>query len=171
MRVMIEKPRGWTLKKGESVAVQGICSTVVETRVGAFVVEYMPETLVTTTARLFVKGMPVNLERSLRFGGCVEGHFVQGHVEARSRVMRTQAKGASREITIAIPQPLMRFIAPKGSIAIDGVSLTVAQKGARSVMVAIIPHTLRTTTLGALSKGDFVNIETDMLARQLVAAR
>jgi riboflavin synthase len=131
----------------------------------------MPETLAKTTARSFTKGSLVNLERSLRFGSRIEGHFVQGHVEARGRVTGIAVRGGSREMSIALPRPLMRFVAPKGSITLDGVSLTVARKGVRSIVVAIIPHTLRATTLGTLAEGDRVNVETDMMARQLAALR
>lgn len=169
--VSLARPRGWRLAKGQSISVQGICSTVVGMDARSFSVEYMPETLRASTAGEFAKGSVVNLERSLKVGDRIEGHFVQGHVEGIGTVRRITKKGSSREIEIAVPSALRRFLARKGSVAIDGVSLTIARKGAGTITVALIPHTLRATSLGLLEKGDAVNIETDVLARQLAALR
>ncbi|OGG73163.1 riboflavin synthase subunit alpha [Candidatus Kaiserbacteria bacterium RIFCSPLOWO2_01_FULL_53_17] len=167
MRVRIAKPHGWTLKKGQSISVDGICSTVERFGAAYFDVTYMPETLRVSTAGDFKEGRAVNLERSLRAGDPIDGHIVQGHVGGVGIVKGVRKRGMSEEITITMPRPLMRFIAPKGSIAVSGVSLTIAARKWNSFTVALIPHTLVSTTLGALAKGSWVNIETDLIARYL----
>ena len=165
--VRITKPAGWKLKAGVSVAVDGICSTVVRTDRATFTVEYMPETLRCSTARFFKRSSLVNLERSLLFGAPIDGHFVQGHVEGTAKVARIAARGNSRDLTLRIPRALVRFIATKGSITINGVALTVARMRGSECTVALIPYTLAHTDLGALETGDHVNLETDLLARYL----
>ncbi|MBI5470170.1 riboflavin synthase [Candidatus Kaiserbacteria bacterium] len=167
LRVSIEKPSGWKLAKGQSISVDGICSTIVSLGKKTFDAEYMPETLTKTTAASFTKGRVVNLERSLRYGDPVDGHFLQGHVETTARVLGIKVLGTTKEMTVGIPKNLRHFIASKGSIAINGVSLTVARKSRATVTFALIPYTLAHTNLGLLKKGDRVNIETDMLARYL----
>jgi riboflavin synthase len=165
--VVVRRPKGWKLVIGQSVAIDGICSTVVSQKDDSFVVEYMPETLRLTTAAFFKNGDEVNLERSLRYGDFVDGHFVQGHVEGIGVVQEMRRDQESSEITFSIPKQLARYVASKGSIAINGVSLTVAKVSRLGVTVALIPHTLEATNLGGLTKGAKVNIETDMLARYL----
>lgn len=169
-RVRIATPRGWKLALGQSIAIDGVCSTVMHKVPGAFEVEYMPATLAKTAAGRLEKGDTVNLERSLKLGDYVDGHFVQGHVDVCGRVVGITELGASREITIALSKEWMRFVALHGSIAINGVALTVARRGLASCTVALVPHTLSATNLRELSVGDVVNIETDMLARSAVAA-
>lgn len=169
-RVHVKKPPRWKLGLGQSVSVDGICSTVVAQGKDFFEVEYMPETLAKTTAGDLLPGAVVNLERSLRHGDFIDGHFVQGHVDARGRITAVQKTGASRLLTIAIPKSLRRFVAARGSVAVSGVSLTVARVSPASFKIGIIPHTLASTNLGDLKKGDAVNVETDMLARYRVAA-
>ena len=166
-RVRIKKPRAWELSKGQSISVDGICSTVVSSAAGSFDVEYMPETLRKTTAVNFARSGAVNLERSLTLGALLDGHIVQGHVDARGRVVAIVEVSRAKEIIISIPQDLMPLIALHGSIAINGVSLTVARRGRASITVGLIPHTLRVTNLGGLEVGSEVNIETDLLARYL----
>jgi len=158
---------GWRLMQGASIAVDGICSTVRGKRRGYFEVEYMPETLMKTTAADFVKGQMVNLERSLRIGGTIDGHFVQGHVDAVGIVRSVRNRGASKEITVRIPRALLRFIATHGSITIQGVSLTIARLRGADCTVALVSYSLTHTNLGELKEGDRVNIETDLLARYL----
>lgn len=170
-RVSIALPRGWRLKAGQSVAVDGICSTVLRTGGGVFGIEYMPETLRCTTARDFAAGRVVNLERSLRFGSPVDGHFVQGHVDDVGKVARMNARGNSREITVRLPKGLQKFIAQKGAVTVNGVALTVARVKAGECTVALIPYTLSHTNLGTLKKGDVVNIEVDLIARYLAKLR
>ncbi|RJQ33562.1 riboflavin synthase [Candidatus Parcubacteria bacterium] len=164
-RVQVQKPRGWKLSLGESVSIDGICSTVAAIGKYYFYAEYMPETLSKTTAASFEKNRMVNLERSLRFGDRIHGHFVAGHVDATTKILHIEKNGRSRRISFALPRSLSRYVVERGSVAINGVSLTVAAKDGASFMVALIPHTLKITNLGALKKGDAVNIECDMLAR------
>lgn len=165
----IEKPRNWKLKNGQSISINGICSTVEKITPAWFSVTYMPETLRISTANDFRKGRVVNLERSLVMGERIEGHIIQGHVDGVGIVAGIRTRGESKEITIRAPLSLMRFIALKGSIAVNGTSLTVAGRTKDSFTVALIPHTLTHTTLGMLVSGSRVNIETDLIARQLAA--
>ncbi len=164
-RVRIRKPSAWKLAIGESVSVDGICSTVTAKSGRYFDVEYMPQTLSKTTGGSFKKESVVNLERSLRYGDRIHGHFVAGHIDTTSRVMRVDRQGRSRAISMTIPPGISKHIVPRGSIAVNGVSLTVAKKSRGFLSVALIPHTLDATNLGALETGDIVNIECDMMAR------
>ena len=167
--VHIKTPARWRLSSGQSVAVDGICSTVARKGNGFFEVEYVHETLMKTTAGKFIKGKKVNLERSLKYGGFIDGHFVQGHVDTRGRVVAIVERGKAKEYVVSLPRALMPFIVRKGSVAVNGVSLTVARRGEASFTIALIPHTLASTNLVSLNIGDEVNIETDMLARYAVA--
>lgn len=167
LRVRIEKPRGWKFTKGQSISVDGICTTVETIGKDSFSATYMPETLRISTAVNFKEGCTVNLERSLKVGDRLDGHFVQGHVDCLGIITDVRAHGSSNEIRIKIPRADMRFVAPKGSITVNGVSLTVAARTSDSFTIALIPHTLTHTTLGNLVKGDTVNIETDLIARHL----
>lgn len=168
--VRFEKPHGWKLTRGQSIAIDGVCSTVMALDEDSFEVEYMPETRKKTTVDGFVRGRRVNLERSLSLRDFIDGHLVQGHIDARGRVSRLVNEGTNRTITVTVPDKLMRFIAPRGSVAVNGVSLTVASTTAKSFTVALIPYTLQHTNLGTLEAKDAVNIEVDMLARYVVAA-
>jgi riboflavin synthase len=170
IQVRLEKPRDWKLVLGQSISIDGICSTVTVLSKEYFEVDYMPETLSKTTAGSFAKGSIVNLERSLTLNDYIDGHIVQGHVDARARIAEVVEEGNTRRITIEIPKPLLRFVAALGSIAINGVSLTVARLAGSRATVALIPHTLAVTNLGSLKKGDVVNIEADLMARYIVAA-
>ncbi len=161
--VLISAPPGWKFEIGDSVSVDGICSTVIVNSSGSFAVEFMPETLQKTTANEFEKGRAVNLERSLRLGDEMHGHIVQGHVDALGIVEDIEHD----ELVICAPQQAMRLIVQKGSVAINGVALTVAEKKIDMFKVALIPFTLLETNLGSLEKGMRVNIETDILARYL----
>ena len=129
----------------------------------------MPETLRKTTASSFKKGRVVNLERSLTLNDRIDGHLVQGHVDATGKVSRVQRTGNLAVMTIAFPKTLARYIAAKGSVCINGVSLTVVEKHASALTVALVAYTLTHTNLGALKRNDVVNIEVDMLARYLAA--
>jgi riboflavin synthase alpha subunit len=170
-RVSIEAPRGWKLQLGASVNVDGICSTVVKNEKGFFDVEYMPETLSKTTATLFEKGRIVNLERSLKYGQPIDGHPVQGHVDGATPIRELANKGSSRELTIKPNAALARSAVLHGSVAINGVSLTIARKHGPNITVALIPYTLKNTTLGALKVGDAVNVEFDHSRAYLAAVR
>src|SRR3989344_6747693 len=170
-RVLIVLPRRWKFINGQSVSIDGVCSTVEEARAAHFEVTYMPETLRVSTAHSFMPGTIVNLERSLRAGDRLDGHIVQGHVEGVGKIVRVRARGTSKEITVNIPRAQRRYILPKGSITLNGVSLTIASRTAQSCTVALIPHTLLHTNLGQLKEGDRVNVETDILVRHLVLLR
>lgn len=165
--VRVGKPAGWKLAKGESVAVDGVCSTVARYGRNHFEVEYMPETLAKTTASRFAKGDVVNLERSLRFGARLGGHLVQGHVDTTGTVCSVRRQGSSRIITIALPRRYGKFIARKGAICVNGVALTVVRAMKGRFSVALIPYTLRRTNAGLLKKGSAVNVEVDVFARYL----
>jgi riboflavin synthase len=165
-----QKPTAWKLALGQSISIDGICSTVTAQRKNEFEVEYMPETLLKTTAGSFEKDTLVNLERSLTLSDFIDGHVVQGHVDARAKVAAVEIEGNTRRITIELPKDLVRYVAALGSIAINGVSLTVARLSGTKATVALIPHTLTHTNLGQLKAGDRVNIEVDVMARYIVAA-
>jgi len=165
-----KKPSVWKFNLGQSISIDGICSTVTKQSKDFFEVEYMPETLLKTTAGSFMKDALVNLERSLTLRDFIDGHVVQGHVDARAKVSTIVEHGTPRDITIEIPLSLVRYVAALGSIAINGVSLTVARLASGKATVALIPHTLVHTNLGNLKKGDSVNVEVDVMARYIVAA-
>ena len=152
---------------GASISHSGCCLTVVEKAEGWFAVEVSGETLDKTTLGTWAKGAPVNLERATRVGDELGGHIVSGHVDGLGTVVEIRPEGGSHRITIEAPQPLHRFIAAKGSITVDGVSLTVNTVEGQRFGLNIIPHTWEATTLGALKVGDAVNLEIDMLARYL----
>lgn len=171
LHVSIAKPKGWKLKLGQSISIDGICTTVETISRDAFSATYMPETLRISTAVDFKKGSIVNLERSLRIGDRLDGHFVQGHVDCFGVVKGISVRGTSREIRIGIPRVHMKYLAPKGSITVNGVSLTIAARTADSFTIALIPHTLMHTNLSLLEKGDRVNIETDLIARHLATLK
>ncbi len=165
--VLIKKPPKWKIKKGESISINGVCSTVRNANKNNFEVEYMPETLKRTTAGDFRNGTKVNLERSLSMGDFLGGHFVQGHIDGVGKVLKVYKAGKSQILRICVPKKLMKFIAEKGSIAVDGVSLTVVETGKNWFSVSLVSYTLENTNLGGLKAGDKVNIETDMLAKHL----
>ena len=152
---------------GASISHAGCCLTVTEKGPGWFAVEVSGETLSKTTLGDWSEGGRINLERAARLGDEMGGHIVSGHVDGLGEVVSVEAEGGSRRILIAAPEPLHRFIAAKGSITVDGVSLTVNTVEGRAFGVNVIPHTLEATTLSALKPGDRVNLEIDMLARYL----
>lgn len=152
---------------GASVACNGCCLTVVETAKGTITFTASAETLEKTTIGRWRPGTTVNLERSLRVGDELGGHLVTGHVDGVGRIASTRAEGGSLRLTIRPPPHLMPFLAQKGSVAVDGVSLTVNDVDADAFGVNIIGHTAAVTTLGRLKPGDPVNIEVDLIARYL----
>lgn len=155
------------IELGASISHAGCCLTVTEKGSGWFAVEVSGETLSKTTLGFWKEGERVNLERAAKLGDELGGHIVSGHVDGLGRVMSVTPEGGSHRIAIEAPEPLHRFIAPKGSITVDGVSLTVNAVEGRTFGVNIIPHTWEATTLGRLKPGDAVNLEIDMLARYL----
>jgi len=154
---------------GASIACAGVCMTVVAThphaRGSAFDVEAAAETLAVTTVGQWAVGRKINLERSLRVGDELGGHLVSGHVDGRATVLERDARPEMVRFTFEVPEALSRFIATKGSVALDGVSLTVNDVDARAFSVLLIPHTLSVTTLGENRPGDSVNLEVDVMAR------
>ncbi|HEY6960540.1 MAG TPA: riboflavin synthase [Gaiellaceae bacterium] len=146
---------------GDSVAVNGVCLTVVDAADGALAFDTVPETLARTTLGTLDAGSRVNLEPALRAGDAMGGHYVQGHVDGVGS-FRGVAGGLH---WFDAPAELLRYVAEKGSIAVAGTSLTVAGLDERGFAVALIPHTLEATTLGALAEGDAVNLEVDVLAK------
>jgi riboflavin synthase len=146
---------------GDSVSVDGVCLTVVDAQDGTLVFDVVVETL--NRAKLF--GAQVNLEPALRAGDPLGGHYVQGHVDGVGSVRSVEPEGAGKRVWIDAAPELMRYLVEKGSITIEGVSLTVAGLGEEGFAVALVPHTLAATTLGNLVSGDKVNLETDVLAK------
>ncbi|MCD6362946.1 MAG: riboflavin synthase [Synergistetes bacterium] len=155
------------LKVGASIAVNGACLTVVFSRKGFFSVDVMKETLEKTNISLLKIGDEVNLERPLRVGDRLEGHFVLGHVDCMGRISDVVPEGRSRRIWISFPEEYTDYIVPKGSIAVDGVSLTIASVERGAFSVALIPHTLERTNLSRRKAGDLVNLEFDILGKYI----
>jgi riboflavin synthase len=155
------------LKVGGSVAVNGCCLTVVRKRGPVFFADVVPETLRRTNLGGLERGAEVNLELPVTAASTLDGHLVQGHVDATARVAGVETAAAGKEVTIELPTSLSRFVAYKGSIAVDGVSLTVAavDKPPSTFKVALIPHTLEATIAGGYRKGSLVNLEADVIAR------
>src|SRR5438067_9352873 len=154
---------------GASVAVNGACLTVVERPPDGFVFELGPETLARTTLGRLQPGEPVNLERPLRFGGALGGHLVLGHVDGVGTVEDVTRVESTTRVRVALPgRELAPLLIPQGSVAVDGVSLTVAALGDRTFEVMLIPHTLAVTSLGRLAPGQAVNIEADVIGKYLV---
>jgi riboflavin synthase len=153
------------LRPDQSVAVNGVCLTVVKAEGGAFEAVAVEETLSKTTLGALRKGDPVNLERAMRPGDRLDGHIVQGHVDATSEILAVQELHDSRLISVSLEPRFSSYIIPVGSIAIDGVSLTVARLGERDFSVAIIPHTLELTNVSSWTPGTRVNIEFDLLGK------
>jgi riboflavin synthase len=150
---------------GASIACCGACMTVVEKGPGWFAIDVSAESLARTTLGSWETGRRVNLERSLRLGDELGGHMVTGHVDAVAEIVDRRPDGESLRFTVAVPEAFARFIAPKGSAALDGVSLTVNEVEGRRFGVNIIPHTAAQTTFGALEAGDRINFEVDLIAR------
>lgn len=172
--ITLERPSSFDdIKLGSSIAVSGICLSVISLDEKKMVFDVMSETWERTTLQYLTVGDSVNLERSLKMGDRLEGHVVQGHVEAVASVTsyKLQVTGSSAELCVELPEALLSCVVEKGSIAIDGVSLTIAALDCHTMTIGLIPHTLEHTTLGSLQAGDQVNIETDVLMRSLIARR
>ena len=160
-----------TVDLGASIACSGVCLTVVDKAPGRFVVDVSGETVARTADTQWAEGRALNLERAMKLGDELGGHIVTGHVDGVATVLGVCAKGDSKRIGFRVPDDLAPFLAPKGSVTVDGVSLTVnevrdAEDGTHFA-VNVIPHTQAVTTLGALEQGQSVNIEIDVLARYL----
>lgn len=152
---------------GDSIAVNGICLTVTAFDTGSFTVDAMPETYKRTALKSLSCGSKVNLERAMAANGRFGGHIVSGHIDGTGRISDYRNDGNAIWMTVATDRELLKYIAPKGSVAIDGVSLTVVDSLRDSFSVSLIPHTSSVTTLTSHMSGDIVNIETDVLAKYI----
>lgn len=150
---------------GDSIAVNGACLTVTAISGDRFSFDVSPETIARTTFLGMSPGTPVNMERALRFGGRLDGHLVTGHIDCIGRLERSEARGNTRFLTLSLPSEHAGMLVEKGSVAVDGVSLTVNAVKDDSFELAIIPHTLEKTTLATLSPGQQVNLETDIIGK------
>ena len=153
------------LKLGDSIAVNGTCLTAVNFSRTEFSVDLSPETMRRTSLGQLSEGSPVNLERALLASDRMGGHIVQGHVDGTGRVLSSRVDGDSIIFRIRVPKRLNPYIVEKGFIAVDGISLTVVKRGASSFTLAVIPYTLKNTSLASVSIGDQVNLEADILAK------
>ncbi|PIU77855.1 MAG: riboflavin synthase [Candidatus Moranbacteria bacterium CG06_land_8_20_14_3_00_43_56] len=165
--VEIEIPSGWKIKTGESISVNGVCSTVKNVGEKSFTVEYMPETMKKATVGDFKKGTEVNLERSLRVGDLMDGHIVQGHVDCVGKITEIKRVKQSKVIKIKAPKAFMKFFPSKGSVSVDGISLTIVDSKKDWFTVSLVSYTLENTNLGKIRVRGKVNIEVDIIAKYL----
>jgi riboflavin synthase len=149
----------------DSISVAGVCLTVVARDDRAFTSDIVPETLARSTLGRLARGSRVNLERAATPNTALGGHFVQGHVDATTRLLAREAEGEGGRLRFALPKTLSRYVVEKGFITLDGVSLTIARLGKTFFEIALIPHTATKTTLGTLRVGDDVNVESDVIAK------
>ena len=166
VRLEVEAPQtAGATAVGDSVSIDGVCLTVVAAADGRFAFDAVPETLDRTALGTLEPGSRVNLEPALRAGDALGGHYVQGHVDGVGTVRSVEPEGDGSRIWFDAPPELLRYLVEKGSIAVQGTSLTVAGVDDAGFAVALIPHTLAATTLGALAPGARVNLEADVLAK------
>jgi riboflavin synthase len=165
VRLRVRTALAGELREGDSIAVNGVCLTATMVGDGSFAAEVMNESLARTSLASADSGTEVNLELPLRAGDRLGGHVVQGHVDGVGKVLRTSKDGFARRVEIEAPADLLRYVVDKGSIAVDGVSLTVAEYGSDSFTVSLIPETLGRTSLGSAEPGTTVNLEVDVLAK------
>jgi riboflavin synthase len=154
-----------TLTKGDSVAVNGVCLTATDVSRKRFSVQAVDETLARTNLGDLAKGDTINLELPARLSDRLGGHLVQGHVDGTARVMRVEESADARQVWFEADDGILRYLVRRGSVTLDGVSLTVVEVGRTSFQVALIPHTLAVTTLGTVQVGDRINVEVDVLAK------
>jgi riboflavin synthase len=165
VRLEVETALAGELGEGDSISVNGVCLTAVEVEGAAFRADVMAETLRRSSLGPLAEGDRVNLELPLRAGDPLGGHMVQGHVDATGEVRSIEEAGFARVLRLAAPPELLRYVVEKGSIAVDGVSLTVSEIDDEGFSVSLIPETLERTTLGAARPGREVNLEVDVLAK------
>jgi riboflavin synthase len=165
MRMVLETGPLPDLELGGSIAVNGVCLTAVGVEPGRVTVEVVRETLERSTLGALETGDAVNLELPMRADGRFGGHIVQGHVDGVGEILAVEAEGEGKRMRLRVPEQLMRYLVEKGSIAVDGVSLTIAALKGREMEIALIPHSLQMTTLGLRSVGEKVNLEVDVLAK------
>jgi len=167
LRLYLTTPKNWKLSIGESINVDGICSTVEKIEKSMFRVYYMPETIRKTNLHALSSTHTYNLERSLTLETLIGGHLVSGHIDTTAEVKEIVKEKEARVVTFKISQEFSKYIIYKGSIAVNGVSLTIVSVKRNSFTVSLIPHTLSETNLGLLRVGDVVNIEVDLIAKYL----
>jgi len=165
LAVSVQWPDREIPEEGDSIAVNGACLTAVDPSVNGFAADLSPETLQRTLLGKLGSGLAVNLERSLKLGDRIGGHIVQGHVDTAVQLLSVRSDGGFQTWRLSLPADQKQEVALKGSVALDGVSLTVAGLGADWFEVALIPATLEATTLGALRAGTKLHLETDVLAK------
>ena len=153
------------IKLGDSIAINGACLTVTDFDRASFSVDVMPETLKRTNLGLLEAGDSVNLERPMALGGRLGGHLVQGHIDDVGRIVSLEWEGDALLFRFEAPPEVMRYTAPKGFIAVDGISLTITEKDTSSFGVSVVEYTHRNTTLGSRKVGDVVNLEVDIIAK------
>jgi len=167
-RLFVEpRNKSFTAALGDSISISGVCLTVEEIRGPVLVFRAVHETLQRSIFSGVRAGLEVNLERSLMVGGRLDGHFVLGHVDGVGVITNDRFEGDSLIRTIEVPQNLVPFMAEKGSVAIDGISLTIARSEGKNIAISIIPYSLQHTTMEKKKKGDSVNVECDVLARYI----
>lgn len=159
------------VKVGDSISVDGACLTATKIKNKIVSFDLMKETMDKTTLQFLRPGSQVNLEGALRVNDRLGGHFVSGHIDGVGVIKKRISKPNYEEFQIMIPKPLSKYLAPKGSVSVDGISLTLGEVNKNVFSIYIIPHTLIVTTLGSKKDGDKVNIETDLLAKYILAAR
>jgi riboflavin synthase len=164
-RLRIATGLGTEIGRGDSISVDGACLTAVAADAGGFEAEAMNQTLAVTALRKLAAGARVNLELAMRAGERLGGHIVQGHVDGVATVLSIEDDGFARRLGVSLPDGLARYVIDKGSIALGGVSLTVAALGDDWVEVSLIPETLERTNLGAVAVGDELNVEVDLVAK------
>lgn len=153
------------LKIGDSIAIDGVCLTVVEKKNNSFQVDVAKESFQRSTLKYYRSGTVVNIEFPLTLSTPLGGHIVQGHVDCAGRIISRKREGNGERITVEVPQEWTKYIVEKGSIAIDGMSLTVAKKSGNRIEIAIIPHTLKNTNIALKKAGSYVNIEVDIIGK------
>ncbi len=154
-------------KPGDSIAVDGCCLTITSCTKFLFKTDVMPETIGKTIIGKYKKGTVVNLENPLRIGNSLDGHFVQGHIDFTGKILDVSSESDSKTISVSNPASMGKYLAMKGSVTLNGVSLTISRLREGSFSVSLIPKTLKTTNLGNLKKGRYVNVEIDLIARYL----
>jgi riboflavin synthase len=166
VRLVVEAPlTAPDVNVGDSVSINGVCLTVTERVNSSLAFDAVPETLSRSSLGRLAPGDPVNVEPALRAGEPLGGHYVQGHVDGVGAVRRSEREGEGTRVWFDVPSELHRYLVEKGSVAVEGVSLTVAELDGSGFAVALVPHTLAATTLAARVSGDAVNIEVDVLAK------
>ena len=170
LRLRLRSPLAGEVREGDSLAVNGVCLTVIRAENTEIHADLGPETLRLTTLGTLAPGSTVNLERPLRADGRLGGHFVQGHVDGLGRVEQMRADSEFQWLTVSFPSPLAPYIVHKGSIAVDGISLTVAELESDRFDVQVVPYTQQHTNLSRVQIGDCVNLECDMVGKYVVRA-